>query len=109
MKLNSNSQKIFKEIEKNLNIFFPGKIEKIILYGSRSREDFTEFSDYDFLLITKENFDWKYENKILDSIYDLELEYDIIADIRMISRNDLQTIKGKQPFILNAFKEGISF
>ena len=50
---------------------------------------------------------WKLKNKIHDKIYDIDLKYDIFTDLKLISKNELKTFKGKQPFILEALENGI--
>jgi hypothetical protein len=47
------------------------------------------------------------EDSILSLCYEIDLKYDILTDVKLISRNELSTIKGKQPFILNALEHGL--
>jgi len=102
-----NNKTLIKEIQDLLKNKFNGNISRVILYGSRSRGDYKEYSDYDILVIVKEDFDWKFEREINDSLIDIDLKYDILLDVRLISENEMKTIKGKQPFIFNALTEGI--
>ena len=69
-----------------------------------ARDNFANLQE----IITKNDFDWKFENQILDKTYEIDLNFDILLDIKVISKNDIGTIKGKQPFILNALNEGIA-
>lgn len=103
-----DKKEILKEIDKLLRESYPDDIEKVILYGSRSRGDARDYSDYDILIILKNEYDWKFKDSLRDLLYTLDLKYDIFIDTRFISKAELETIKGKQPFIQNAFKEGIS-
>ncbi len=102
-----DKKEILKEIDKLLREHYPDDIDKVILYGSRSRGDAREYSDYDILVVLKNDYDWKFETKINDLLYAIDLKYDILIDPQVISVQELQTIKGKQPFIINAFSEGI--
>ena len=44
---------------------------------------------------------------IANEIYEMDLKYDIVTDVKLISHRELSTIKGKQPFIINALESGI--
>ena len=101
-----NNKLLIKEIQDFLRDKFDGNISRVILYGSRSRGDYKEYSDYDILVIVKEDFDWRFEREVNNALIDIDLKYDIILDVRLISENEMKTIIGKQPFILNAIKEG---
>ena len=101
-----NNKLLIKEIQDLLRDKFDGNISRVILYGSRSRGDYKEYSDYDILVIVKEDFDWRFEREVNNALIDIDLKYDIILDVRLISENEMKTIIGKQPFILNAIKEG---
>jgi len=98
---------IIQEVQKVLKEKFGNKVTKVILYGSRSRGDYKDYSDYDILVIVKEDFDWRFEREVNNALIDIDLKYDIILDVRLISENEMKTIKGKQPFVLNALIEGI--
>ncbi|MBC8527059.1 MAG: nucleotidyltransferase domain-containing protein [Candidatus Cloacimonetes bacterium] len=102
-----NQLLIVKDLKKLLLSKFPDYLDKVILFGSQVTGNAREYSDYDILIILKTDYDWKLENKILDVCYDIDLKYDILTDVKLISNKELSTIKGKQPFILNAFEKGL--
>ena len=87
---------------------FIGYIDKIILFGSQVNGTAGEHSDYDILIITKKSYDWKFENEIYDACFDINLKFDIITDIKIVSYDELSTLKGKQPFIQHAMHDGIT-
>lgn len=95
------------EIKQKLFQEFPGIIDKVILFGSQIKGKATEDSDYDILVVVNIDYDWEFKTKIYDTIYDLDLKYDILIDVKIISLNELKTIKGYQPFIIEAFEQGI--
>ena len=101
------NQQAIADIKKLLMQNFPDYIDKIILFGSRVKGEARVYSDYDILIILKKSYDWKLKNKIHDKIYDIDLKYDIFTDLKLISKNELKTFKGKQPFILEALENGI--
>lgn len=79
----------------------------MILYGSQISGKATRYSDYDILVVVKTKCDWRLENDILRLCYELDLKYGIITDVKIILKKDLLSIKGKQPFILEAFEKGM--
>ena len=82
--------------------------DRIILFGSRSKGTSQPDSDYDILIVLKTDYDWIMENDILDACYQIDLEYNLLTDIKIISLQELKSLKGKQPFIVTAVAEGIS-
>jgi len=66
-------------IEVAINVLkkrFPMK--KVILFGSKVRGDSDEFSDIDLLLITTRPLHWREEKAIVDTLFDLGVEYDVV-------------------------------
>lgn len=98
---------IIKDLKNLLVNKFPDCIDKVILFGSQVTGNAREYSDYDILITLKADYDWKLENKILNVCYDIDLKYEILTDVKVISNRELSTIKGKQPFILDAFEKGV--
>jgi len=37
----------------------------------------------------------------------IDLQYDVLTDVKVISVNELHSAKGRQPFIVNAMNEGV--
>jgi predicted nucleotidyltransferase len=108
MKAKVNKKKILKELKNILMEKFTGYIDKVILFGSQALNTANEYSDYDILIILDKDYDWQLEDMILSLCYEIDLKYDIVTDVKLISRNELQSIKGKQPFILDALEFGLA-
>ncbi len=87
---------------------FSGRVHKVILFGSQARGDARDYSDYDILVIMETDYDWKLQDEILGACYEIDLKYDILTDVKLISKKEMNTIKGKQPFILDALAQGIA-
>ena len=102
------NQSALKELKSILISKYSDYIDKLILFGSRINETAREYSDYDLLLILKKSYNWRFENEIYDICSEVNLKYDIMTDIKIISKQELQTIRGKQPFIQNAINHGIT-
>jgi len=99
---------VIQELKELLLQSFPDYIDKVILFGSQARGDAGEFSDYDILIVLKKAYDWKLKNQIYDKTWEIGFKYDILTDIKLISTDELNTVKGKQPFIQQAFENGIA-
>lgn len=81
-------------------------LKDIILFGSQLSDDTWNDSDYDILIIVKDKADWKLERKISDICYEIDLKYNIITDTHILSENELNTPRGRQPIFLNAINQG---
>jgi predicted nucleotidyltransferase len=101
------NQQAMIELKELLMQRFPDDIEKVILYGSRVTGEARKYSDYDILIILKNDYDWKFRDRIYDATYAIDLKHDIVTDMKFISTRDLNTIKGKQPFIQDALECGV--
>jgi predicted nucleotidyltransferase len=77
---------------------------RMILFGSRSRRNFTRDSDYDLLIITD-----KKDSRILHAIENLEIELFLstsaIFNSHVFTPYELETMH-YEPFIMNALREG---
>lgn len=103
-----SNTKILNELKQLLDRNFPNIINKIILFGSQIKKNAKKDSDYDILIILKSDYDWKFENKIQDTCWEIDYKYDILTDVKIISHSELNKLRGKQGYILAALHEGIS-
>lgn len=103
-----NRLAIAKEIKQRLLQNFGDEINKVVLFGSQSRGTAADDSDYDILVVLEHEYDWRTRRQISHSCYDVDLEYDVLTDVKVISIDELHSAKGRQPFVINALKEGIA-
>ena len=101
------NQQAMQDLKQLLIKTFPGEVEKVILFGSRVTGDAREYSDYDVLVVINHEYDWRFENEIYETTWENDFEYEILTDVKIISTGELQTLRGKQPFIRNALEEGL--
>lgn len=96
---------ILRTFLERLRSEFGPKLKKVILFGSRARDDYAEESDYDLLLIfdqvTKET-----KVTINEIEGDMLYEYGAVFSAFPLNEKDLERMKF-EPFILNVQKEGI--
>ncbi len=101
------NRQAMNELKKILTNNFPGYIDKVILFGSQAKGNAEDYSDYDILVVLKKKYDWRLKNKIYDKSWEIDFKYDILTDIKLISKTELKSIKGKQPFISDALENGV--
>ncbi|HOS40897.1 MAG TPA: hypothetical protein PLG31_14270 [Spirochaetota bacterium] len=99
---------LLNELRGRITNRFGDIAERRILFGSRTQGLARDYSDYGILIVLKNSYDWRREDAIRDLCYDLCIEYGIVIDTKFISSGELNTVKGKQPFFLNAIETGIS-
>ena len=103
-----NDKEILKIITDSITAKFGCVADRVILFGSRAKGFYTESSDYDILVILNTGIDWQIEWQIYDTCFDISLEHDIIIDVKVLSSGDLDTIRGRQPYIQDAITAGIT-
>ena len=83
--------------------------QRIILFGSRARKDFTRFSDYDILIITNRTFEINEKMRISKNIRTYLAKMGIDVDVIIKSDNEVEVLKDKPGSIVrNALKEGVA-
>jgi predicted nucleotidyltransferase len=80
----------------------------VILYGSRARGDAGEYSDYDILVLTDGPADIPVHEKMIDSIYPLELDTGAVLTLSIYNRQQWDTpLYRAMPFHKNVDCEGV--
>jgi len=105
--MKTNKKVILKELNNLLKARFDGNLKDVVLFGSRANGTAQKYSDYDFLIVLKEKVDWRIEREISDLCYEIDLKYDIITDIHVLSEGELSTIRGSQPIYIDAMANGL--
>ena len=101
-KLDSNLELFKERLQKKLG----DNLIRIILFGSRARGDNDEYSDYDCLVIVKENSK-DIKETILDIEVDILNEKDAVFSAFAYSEKEMLERK-YEPFIINATREGVA-
>ena len=92
MKILESTALIKKErnaIKRTANVLkeqFP--VEKVILFGSKSRGDDEKNSDIDLLIVTSRSLHWKEEKAIVGLLFDVGMEYDVIFSPLFVSSKE---------------------
>ena len=82
-------------------------LDRIILFKTDCYNIYLIYILEYVLIILKNEYSGKDENKILDLCYDIDLKYNILIDAHLISEQELDTSRGKQPVFVNALQSGI--
>lgn len=98
---------LLSDLKNHLLKNFGESIQDVILFGSHAWGGANEYSDYDVLIVLDRAYSGKDENKILDLCYDIDLKYDILLDVHLISKHETNSLRGKQPVFTHAIKSGI--
>jgi len=98
---------ILRDLKENLLKQYKESIKNIILFGSQAKNSADENSDFDILILIDKDYSNRDENNILDICYDIDLKYNIIIDVHLLSVKELSKIRGKQPIFVNAINSGI--
>jgi predicted nucleotidyltransferase len=99
---------IIKELKTALLAQFGDNIQDVILFGSQASGYASEDSDYDILILLKDDFDWKFQDRIFDTACDVGLKYLVLFDLHLLSQNERDhTLKGQEPLYINAIEKGI--
>jgi predicted nucleotidyltransferase len=96
---------IVKDLKSILSDRFKDNLKHLILFGSQLSDNANQDSDYDILILLKQKVDWKTEREISDLCYEIDLKYGIITDTHILSEEDLNTPRGKQPVFVNALSK----
>ncbi|MFZ5912473.1 MAG: nucleotidyltransferase domain-containing protein [Chloroflexota bacterium] len=84
LKLSPKEKKAVREFIAAVRSAYGDKIQRAALFGSKVRGDWTRYSDIDILLIAEDD-SWAFRKAILSINSDVELKYDVLLDVRVIS------------------------
>jgi predicted nucleotidyltransferase len=96
---------ILKGLKKDLKAALGEKIGNLILFGSYSRGDNTEYSDVDLLILVNSRLTRDETRKVDDLIADYSLEHDVVISGLVYPIDTYQRFN--TPFLLNIKEEGI--
>jgi len=96
---------ILKKFKREVKQINKDNFKRIILFGSYAREDQTNGSDIDIILIFQKEPIAKIKSKIREISNSLSLQYNIVITEFLFTESEFN--KYKTPFLLNVRKEGI--
>lgn len=99
--------KIIRDLKSHLQHYYGSAIQEVILFGSQAAAAANVDSDIDVLIVLDKPHLKEDENRLLDLCYEIDLKYNILLDVHLISKPELNTLRGKQPIYYNALKNGV--
>ena len=96
---------ILKRLKKDLKVALGEKIGDLILFGSYSRGDYTEYSDIDLLILVNSRLSRDETRKVDDLIAGYSFENDVVISGLVYPLDTYQRFN--TPFLLNIKEEGI--
>ena len=100
--------KILQEAKARLVAAFGDKIKDVILFGSRAWGKPHKWSDWDFVVVVRGEYDWRFEQKVRYTMYELDDAYDILTQTLVISDLELlHSLRGRQSIFQKATTTGL--
>ena len=84
--LSTKNSRLLKKVRDKVHSIIPDA--EIILYGSQSRSESSNESDWDFLILLDRKPDRQVVAELRDQLYELELENDIVLSSIIRSRHE---------------------
>jgi len=84
LKLSVKEKKAVQEFMTTVRLAYGDKIQRAALFGSKARGDDTKYSDVDILLIVADD-KWNFRSAIWRIAAEIDLKYDMLLDVRVIS------------------------
>jgi predicted nucleotidyltransferase len=82
-------KEISKRVKESILALEPSA--EVILYGSRARNDFREYSDWDFLILVDGDVDTPRTDRIRRALFEIELDTDQVISSIVRSRRQWQS------------------
>lgn len=89
--VNNNINEVMEIIKNSTNDLLPDS--RILLFGSRARQDYSHDSDYDFMIITQDTFDIKQKRLFQSQLRKKLARHKIPADILIQSEEEIKVKK----------------
>jgi len=95
-------QELFNEVKSTFSEF-----KGLYFFGSRAKNSYQSYSDYDIVLVFDKAIDWRFEKTVMEQVYDFELKYDVVIDLHIYNYQKVQN--PSTPFLENVQNEGVFY
>ena len=103
-----NKDYVLTKFLKGLKPFEEDKIKKIYLFGSRARGTERPDSDYDLLLVVRQDFSLADKDKLYERVMDTLLETGRLVSLKIFKEKEFKRLCDLEtPFTRTVLKEGI--
>ena len=100
-----NTRKIIEELKRRIESKY--NLRQLRVFGSSARGDSRKGSDID-VWVCLDELDRNIEEDLFDIAYDVELKYDCLIDLLVVSEQNLKGQIGKAPIQKTILSEGIA-
>lgn len=98
--------RLSKEFRAALERLYGQRLIKVILYGSWARNEATEDSDVDLLVVLEGDVQpGKEIGRMIDIITDINLKHNVLLSVYPASDRDYKSLKS--PLLMNVRREGV--
>jgi predicted nucleotidyltransferase len=100
-----------RKLKESLRQHYGADLESVQVFGSVARNTSGPMSDIDVMVILNRPsiaVTWRTERELREIAYPLELEEDVVFDLKILAKEDLDSIKGHTPFMEHVKMEGVS-
>ena len=84
--LKTNDRRAIEKAVRVLQSQFP--VERVVLYGSKATGTDDAESDIDLLVLTTRDLDWRERSRIVDALFDVQLELGVVISPLVISSRE---------------------
>ncbi|MHB8907915.1 MAG: nucleotidyltransferase family protein [Syntrophales bacterium] len=99
-----------RKLKESLLRHYGATLESVRIFGSVARDTSGPLSDIDVMIILDQpsrSVNWRTEREIRSLAYPIELEEDVVFDLKVLAKEDLENIKGHTPFMERVRSEGV--
>lgn len=109
IKQNTNTEitSLLEDLKNHLTLSIPGRLKKIILFGSYARGDYEKDSDVDVLVILEDENLYSYNSFFSELELKLFSKYDLLVSIIPVNLMDFARNQDRLPFYKIVNSEGI--
>jgi predicted nucleotidyltransferase len=100
-----------RKLKESLVRHYGADLEAVRVFGSVARNTSGPMSDIDVMIILNrpsKAVTWRTERELREIAYPVELEEDVVFDLKILAKEDLDGIKGHTPFMERIKMEGVA-
>lgn len=104
-------QSSINKVARLLRQHFGDKLDRMLVFGSVARGTDRPDSDIDILVVLNSPEDaigWQAERHVRELVYPVELEDDVVLDLKVMAKGDLAGLRGHTPFMEQVRAQGVA-